>query len=122
MCDSDSAGMGSVWTLAYESPSGNSMFSKADIPGVSNRHSNQKIYFFKFLCIDNFVLDVCVCTTVCECLSVHMERQKVNVGVSFYFFPDFVSQDFSLDPELSLEARLAVQDAPEILLIPPPLP
>lgn len=52
-----------------------------------------------------------------------MERQEVNVGVSFYFFPpEFVSQSLSLDPELSLEARLAVQDAPEILLVPPPLP
>lgn len=52
-----------------------------------------------------------------------MERQEVNVGVSFYFFlPEFVSQSLSLDPELSFEARLVVQDAPEILLMLPPLP
>lgn len=60
---------------------------------------------------------------MCSCLYVRMERQEVNVGVSFYFFPpEFVSQSLSLVPELSLEARLAVQDAPEILLVPPPLP
>lgn len=41
MWDSDSVSMGS----AYESPSGNSVFREADIPGVSNRHSNQKTYF-----------------------------------------------------------------------------
>lgn len=62
-------------------------------------------------------------TTVCSCLYVSMERQEVNVVVSFYFFlPEFVSQSLSLDPELSFEARLVVQDAPEILLMPPPLP
>lgn len=45
------------------------------------------------------------------------------MGVSFSFFPpDFVSQGLSLDLELALEAILAVQNAPKIFLMPPPLP
>lgn len=117
MWDSSSASMGSVWTLAYENPSGNSVFSKADIPGASNRHSNQKTYFFSFLCIDNFVLYVCMCAHMCVHAYLCTWREKRSMlGVSYFFPPDFVSQRLSLDLELALEARLVVQDAPKISL------
>lgn len=76
------------------------------------------------MCIDNFVLYVCMRAH----MSVHAylctwRDKRSMLGVSFYFFPpDFVSQGLSLDLELALETRLAVQDAPKIFLIPPPLP